>query len=235
MFDSKRYYLMHAENETNMKRCLIVFAKEPIKGRVKTRLSPYLTESQCTELYKAFLKDIISMAQRIRCEERILAYESYNKDPAYLKKIASDFLLYRQKGKDLGQKMHNAFKFAKDNNASKVVIIGSDFPNLPVSFIEDAFCQLDTKDIVLGPSSDGGFYLIGLKIPHRGLFTRIDWGTNTVLKDTLRNARALKKKIARLEKWYDVDDPGTLIRLIRDLKRGKNSTIAKWTRRFLKI
>jgi len=218
-----------------MKRCLIVFAKEPIKGKVKTRLSPYLAESQCTELYKAFLKDIISIAQRIRCEERILAYECDTEEPVYLKKIARGFLFYRQKGKNLGQKMHNAFKFARDNKASKVVIIGSDFPNLPISFIEEAFCQLGTNDIVVGPSSDGGFYLIGLKNPNSGLFKGIQWSTNRVLKDTLKNAMGLKKKVARLNKWYDVDEPETLIRLIRDLKREKNSTIAKWTRKFLNI
>jgi hypothetical protein len=237
-----------------MKRCLIIFAKEPEKGKVKTRLLPYLSrtflrdevlrksrkvrdlsESYCVNLYKVFLKDTIELAKNIQCEIKILAYESGNKNPKYLKKIAHPFKFYKQKGKNLGQRMHNAFKFAIDNGASRMVIIGSDSPNLPPSFIEDAFRKLQRSDIVLGPSLDCGYYLIGLRKPYLALFKGIKWSTNRVFSDTVKNVQTLKKRIAKLDKWYDVDDLKYFVRLRCDLQKEKNKNIAKWTRRFLKI
>jgi hypothetical protein len=237
-----------------MKRCLIIFAKEPEKGKVKTRLLPYLSrtfprdevfrksrkvrdlsESYCVNLYKAFLKDTIELAKNIQCEIKILAYDSDNNNSKYLKKIAHPFKFYQQKGKNLGQRMHNAFKFAIDSGASRMVIIGSDSPNLPASFIEDAFRKLQRSDIVLGPSLDCGYYLIGLRKPYLALFKGVRWSTDRVLSDTVKNAQALKRKIVKLDKWYDVDDLKSLVCLKRDLQKEKNKNIAKWTRRFLKI
>ena len=217
-----------------MKRCLIVFAKEPTKGRVKTRLTPYLSESQCVKLYKAFLKDTINLANSIQCAQRIMAYDCDTANPAYLKKIARGFLFYEQKGKNLGEKMHNAFQFAHEHNASKMVLMGSDFPTLPARFIEEAFRRLDTNDIVLGPSFDGGFYLIGLKRPHSALFNGIKWSTEGVLSHTVKNARILKQEVVKLDEWYDIDDISSLRRLQRDLRKVKNKATAKWTSKFLK-
>lgn len=213
---------------------LIVFAREPRKDMVKTRLRKHLSPGQCLGLYKAFLKDTLNLAKSIACDERVLAYESSGK-PSYLKKIARGFRFYKQEGKDLGEKMYNAFKFARKNKADRTVIIGSDSPTLPAGFIEAAFRELDRSDIILGPSCDGGVYLIGLKRPCRGLFKDVTWGSGEVLAESIGNARNLKKKTALLERWYDIDDSVSLNRLKRDLKEEKNGSIAVWTRRFLKI
>jgi hypothetical protein len=218
-----------------MKNCLIIFAKEPQEGKVKTRLMKYLSCRGCQDLYKAFLKDTINLAKRLQCKDKILAFEAENKDPIYLNKIASGFKFYRQQGKDLGQKMHNAFEFAKSRKASRIVLIGSDSPTLPVDYIKEAFQKLEKNDLILGPSYDGGYYLIGLKNPCLALFKGIKWGSARVFQDTIKNSKNLKKKVFSLRKWYDVDDFNSLVYLERFLKRQKDKNLAKWTRKFLRI
>ncbi|MDD5669518.1 MAG: TIGR04282 family arsenosugar biosynthesis glycosyltransferase [Candidatus Omnitrophica bacterium] len=216
-----------------MKDCLIVFAKEPQGGEVKTRLQSDLSQDTCVKLYKAFLKDTFKLVRAIQCFDMVLAYESSVSEPRYLKTIARDFIFYKQKGRDLGEKMYDAFKYAKGLNYEKVIIIGSDSPNLPAMYIKDAFKQLDENDIVLGPSYDGGYYLIGLKEPCLEIFKRVQWSSKTTLEDTVKNARRLEKKAAFLNTWYDVDDLSGLSRLTRDLM--KNKQAALWTRKALKI
>jgi len=216
-----------------MRDSLIIFAKEPKKGRVKTRLQDYLSEIQCVNLYKAFLRDTLDLTDKIACEHKILAYDAYGKSPRYLKKIAVRYTFYKQKGECLGERMYNAFRFAKDTGASKMVIIGSDSPTLPASSINKAFGLLGRADVVLGPSLDGGYYLIGLKSPCSGLFKGIAWSSSTVFKDTIKNAQKLKKKVALLDKRYDIDDVRALFRLKNDLSKIRNRSVARWTRKFM--
>lgn len=216
-----------------MKRCLIVLAKEPKKGRVKTRLQGYLSKTQCVNLYKAFLRDTLELVNKVSCEYKILAYESYGKTPRYLNRIASRCIFYKQEGNGLGERMYNACKFAKDNGASKTVVIGSDSPDLPLSAIKEAFVLLSHADVVLGPSFDGGYYLIGMKRPDFELFKGISWSSRTVFKDTIRNAGKLKNSVALLEKRYDVDDVAGLLRINKDLNKPRNRGIASRTRKFL--
>ncbi|MCQ9208759.1 MAG: TIGR04282 family arsenosugar biosynthesis glycosyltransferase [Omnitrophica bacterium] len=218
-----------------MKRRLIVFAKEPTKDKVKTRLSTGLSASGCLNLYKAFLKDTINLVKNIRCTEKILAYDSDGQSPHYLRRIAPHFTFYQQKGKDLGIRMHNAFKFAQKKTTAKTVILGSDSPSLPLNFIKKAFKQLEKCDLVVGPSLDGGYYLIGLKEPSIKLFKGISWSSESVLEDTIKRAKVLKKKVALLDRWYDVDSPEALQHLKADLKKKECRGSAKWTKRFLKI
>lgn len=222
---------MSHSRELGAKECLIVFAKEPQKGKVKTRLEGYLSKAQCVNLYKAFLRDTFELVNKIPCEYKILAYESHGKDFKYLKKMAPHYIFYRQSGFTLGERMFNACKFAKSKDVPKIVIIGSDSPDLPASSIEKAFGLLDGSDVVLGPSFDGGYYLIGLKSACAGLFKGIVWSSAAVFKDTIENARKLKKKVALLAKRYDVDDAKALFHLNRNLRKTKNS--ARWTRKFL--
>ncbi len=192
-----------------MKHCLIIFAREPKKGNVKTRLSRHLSEMECLKLYKRFLKNAVLLARKIKHCRRIIAYDSDNQNPSFLKKIAPDFGFYKQKGENLGEKMFDAFKaFAITN--TKTIIIGSDSPGLPETYINRAFDELNGKDLVLGPAYDGGYYLIGLKKPDWGIFEGIKWGYSSVFDKTLKNAKKLKKKIAVLDFWYDIDRPEDL-------------------------
>ena len=216
-----------------MKDCLIVFAREPKAGKVKTRLQKYLSKDMCVQLYKAFLNDTLELARAIKCFDKVLAYDSFTLEPAYLKTIARDFIFYKQNGRNLGEKMYNAFKFAMRMNCDRTVIIGSDSPNLPVKYVKEAYRRLDRSDIVLGPSYDGGYYLIGVKKPCAGIFRGVKWGSRTVLENTVKNAGNIGKIVSILEKWYDIDDFAALTLLRKDLKKDKKA--APWTRKLLKI
>lgn len=213
-----------------MKGCLIIFAKEPKPGKVKTRLKGYLSEERCAELYKVFLKDTLELARAAKCFHKILAYDAFGFAPRYLKTIAPDFIFYKQRGDDLGERMHNAFKFAKGMKCEKTLIIGSDSPDLPVTYLKEAFKCLDKNDIVLGPVFDGGYYLIGLKKPCLQIFQGVKWSSRSVFKDTLKIAIVLGIKAAVLKKWHDIDKYSDLVFLKQSLKKNKRS--APWTRKF---
>lgn len=217
-----------------MKNCLIIFAKEPEKGKVKTRLSNCFSSAQCLNLYKAFVKDTLSIAKRFSGAEKILAYEAGGARPRYLLKTAPGFKFYKQRGKDLGERMHNAFCYAQKNNAQATVIIGSDTPTLPAAFIARAFKRLRSNDLVIGPSFDGGYYLIGMRKPCAGIFSKISWSAPSVFSRTIDRARSFRKSVSILDKWYDLDGPEALTRLKRDLSKDKYKPLAKWTKRFLK-
>lgn len=214
-----------------MKDYLIIFAKEPQRGRVKTRLEGYLTKSGCVSLYKAFLRDTIELARKLRNKQKIIAFDSRHGRPGYLRKNAPGFSLLRQKGKGLGMRMHNAFKFTKQKGAQNTVIIGSDSPNLPARVIKRAFFELRRNDLVIGPSDDGGYYLIGLRESCLEIFSGIKWSSRKVFDHTLKKAKRLKKKVSLLESWYDVDTPESLERLKGDLRINRSQ--AKWTSRIL--
>lgn len=195
-----------------MTDCLIVFAKEPMKGKVKTRLSPYLSQTECLKLYKQLLANTLLLARNIKCGKRIIAYDSGDQNPSFLKKMASDFEFYRQKGRDIGERMFDAFKTYASIDA-KVVIIGSDSPDLPESYINRAFNELNENDLVLGPAYDGGYYLIGLKKPYRSVFNGIKWSSGSVFDRTLKNAKQSNLKTAILDFWHDIDRREDLIYL----------------------
>lgn len=218
-----------------MKRTLIIFAKEPQRGKVKTRMLSYLSHNKCLGLYKALLRDSIDIAKKVKVGKKVLAYHAGKGDPSYLSRIRRDFILYRQKGRNLGEKMHNAFLYEESKAGAKTIIIGSDSPTLPPSYIELAFRMLDKKDVVLGPSSDGGYYLVGLKRPCSALFKGIKWSTDTVFSETAKRARRLHRSIGMLKIVYDIDSPGDLALLRSELRQQKHKRNAKWTRKFLKV
>ena len=212
--------------------CLIIFAKEPKWGRVKTRLKTVLSEQQCVNLYKAFLRDTYSLSDSLTPLSKILAYDSLKEEPQYLKKIFRKYYFYKQEGNDLGTRMHNAFLWGKRSGAKRMVIIGSDSPTLPVQYIQQAFKSLTAHDVVLGPSRDGGYYLIGLIRPDVDLFKDVAWSLDQVFKKTVENAQKLKMRVHILKEWHDVDDAESLKYLQKKLSR-MNKGRAFWTRKFL--
>lgn len=216
-----------------MSKRLIVFAKEPEAGKVKTRLMGYLTGDQCVALYKAFLMDTVATAKNVICDERILAYDPGG-DPSYLRSISEGFELLRQEGDDLGQRMHNAFTYKQGVSPGKTVIIGSDSPTLPAAHIDEAFRHLDRFDMVLGPSFDGGYYLIGLNRPCADLFMGIEWSSKSVKECTLQKAGKLNLSVSLLQKWHDIDLPEDIERLRSD-EEGIKARHTKEVLKMLKI
>jgi rSAM/selenodomain-associated transferase 1 len=203
---------------SNQKTVLIIFAREPEDGKVKKRLRKDLPPPVVTRLYKAFVKDVVQTALEAKCDERMIFYTGTSSSAPFLRSFQNRFQLKRQAGKDLGIRMHRAFAYSHKQHFGKIIIIGTDCLTLAAKDIKKAFKQLGSHDCVLGPSKDGGYYLIGLKVPESRLFVRIDWGTSSVLAQTICQARKLRKKTFLLGKKEDIDTISDLRRLLRRVR-----------------
>ena len=186
---------------------LIIFAKAPVKGKVKTRLQKNLSQTEALKLYKGFLFQTVCMAKKIKnCKKTIACYP--DKNHPYFKTLAKrfGFQLTKQNGRDLGERMKNAITDFLNDDYKKVVIIGCDSPTLPKEYIEKAFNVLNKKSLVIGPSCDGGYYLIGVRGAAPPIFNKIKWGTKDVLKETLKRIpKEMLPSFHLLPFWYDID------------------------------
>jgi rSAM/selenodomain-associated transferase 1 len=137
--------------------------------------------------------------------------------------------LLNQVGDDLGQRMHRAFADLFSRGYRKVFIVGTDVPTLPLSVYQEAASLIESHDLVLGPATDGGYYLMGLKRPVPELFVDVPWSTANVLAATRRNASAVGLTVALVKEWRDIDAPEDLRALIRDctqdMKRPKQERV----------
>jgi uncharacterized protein len=212
-----------------MKNLLIIFAKAPEPGLVKTRLIPFLTPKMAALLQEAFLLDIIQMTDqeskqlnRSMSWSRLLACAPDTEHPFFQRCERNESIrLICQKGDDLGERMDLAFRQTFSEGFEKVVIIGCDAPTLPISCIESAFESLSAHSLVLGPSLDGGYYLIGAKCPPTELLYGMAWGTEAVLSETLQRLNATKRSYHLLPFWYDIDLPRDFIFLRQHLEYRK--------------
>lgn len=193
-------------------RRIIVFTKEPVPGKVKTRLCPPLTPDQACGLYRAFAKDTAAAVLETAKTHVEIAWDGPdNPDLTWLHPDKPVFFL--QQGEDLGQKLIHAFHRAFEAKAEKVLILGSDSPGLTPKDFENAFESLNEKDVVLGPSEDGGYYLVGMKKPHPAVFQRISWSTDRAFKETLHIIKQEKLSLGLLEHFVDVDTFEDILRL----------------------
>ncbi len=214
-----------------MKSTIIIMAKVPRAGNVKTRLQPFLSPAQCVSLSEAFLEDAIYKAQN-RANDLIIAFSPGSERGYFAKFENNKFTLLAQKGENLGEKMFNAFQFAFANNSDAVVMIGTDSPTFPAEFINRAFENLQNSDTVLGESEDGGFYLIGLRTLRKEIFADVEWSSPETFEQTTKNIRNIGLKLFCLPIWFDVDFPDDLIKLNKDL--AQDSDIAPKTYKLLK-
>jgi uncharacterized protein len=195
----------------NKGTALIIFAKSPVPGQVKTRLIPELGQEKATALYEELLLRTINTSIKSNANE-VQLWISGNDQHPFFKKIKSDknIMFYKQKGHDLGKRMFNAFEFTL-KQYSIAVLIGSDCPELSSTDIDKASELLENgKDIVLGPAHDGGYYLIALKKNNLILFSDIEWGEESVFNDTCTRAKSLNMEVGILERRNDVDRPDDL-------------------------
>ena len=204
-----------------MKRTLILFAKAPVPGKVKTRLSPVLTPEQCAELAEALIKDSAALLQRAEAEERRIAYAPVDGEPLLRQQAGPEFDYRPQSEGDLGDRMRHAFEEAFAEGSTAAVIIGSDSPAIPAEWINEALASLADHDIVLGPTADCGYYLIGLSSSSwrqagslsalsENFFNSIEWSTDKVLPVTLGRISEMHLKLHLLPPWIDLDTPDSL-------------------------
>lgn len=212
----------------NQKDLLILFTKSPYASDVKTRLSSIFSQKERACLQKAFILDTLSLTACLSVK-RVLAYTPDIKDRShpsqgqralrgshpFFSKCEKEcsVLLIKQEGADLGERMKNGFHWGFSHGFQRIVIIGSDSPTIPASFIKEAFNRLKTVPIVLGPALDGGYYLIGVSGHVPDIFNNIKWGSDTVLSDTLMRL----SRYALLPFWYDVDYQEDIDFLIKHL------------------
>jgi uncharacterized protein len=194
------------------RRVLAVMAKAPRPGLVKTRLCPPLSPDEAAALARAFLLDVIGQVRSLAAARRAIVYAPVDALPMF-QALAPDFALMAQRGEDLGARLFHAFEDLLAEGAPGAIVIGSDVPTLPSAVLATALEHLAGADLVLGPSEDGGYYLIGLREPRPALFGDMVWSTAGVFEETMRRARALGLDIAVLPQWFDVDTAADLERL----------------------
>ncbi|GFO68558.1 hypothetical protein GMLC_21370 [Geomonas limicola] len=209
-----------------MKPVLAVFAKTPHPGKVKTRLAPALTPEEGAELYHCMLQDTIARMRTLGVETVIF----YDGDEEFFRNFHPGLRLIRQHQAGLGERLEAAFRQLEDLGYRERVVIGSDAPDLPLSFIREAFDFLGTgKDVVFGPAEDGGYYLVGLSGGMADLFQDVPWSTSEVLAVSYQKAQHAEFAVELISTWYDIDSYEDLLRPgLYDPESG-----ATLTRRFL--
>ena len=182
------------------KKGLIIFTRNPELGKCKTRLAKTIGDENALEVYKYLLNHTASISKDIKADRYVFYSENIKKEDLWESGI---FRKKLQKGEDLGQKMLNAFAELLGMGYEKVVIIGSDLLDLDADLVNNAFAQLDFNDVVIGPATDGGYYLLGMKNMYVKLFENKDWGTDSVLKATLGDLQ--NSTVHLLKKLNDID------------------------------
>lgn len=191
---------------------LIIFAKEPAPGLVKTRLCPPLSPEAAARLYRQFLEDVLEEMAQVPHVSLALAYTPDTARPFFHDLAPPGTHLFAQAGEDLGERLQQAFAWGFAQGAAAVLIRNSDSPDLPGSLVLAAreILERDRAPVVLGPCPDGGYYLVGLKTPRPRLFAGIKWSSPTVLADTQTLAEALGLPVHLLPAWLDIDTPTDL-------------------------
>lgn len=184
------------------KKLLLIFVKNPEKGKVKTRLAKTVGNEKAYQTYLKLLDFTINVAEDVQSHKQIW-YSAFIDEtdgfgePKFEKKL--------QKGENLGERMLNAFRNGFEENFKKIVIIGSDCPGISTEIIEDAFTQLNNQDIVIGPSEDGGYYLLGLTRMLSEVFKDITWSTGKVFSETVNVLKQKNLNYGELPTLNDID------------------------------
>lgn len=203
------------------KKGIIFFTRIPTLGKTKTRLEPFIGKEKCVKLQTAFIKDIYNTISNIGID--IIVNYSDHGDLGLLKEIINeDVCFLEQQGKDLGEKMYNAISLTLERY-DEIVLIGSDLPLIEKRDINSAFKILKNKDIVISPTYDGGYYLIGMKEKNQEVFN-IKYSTNLVFNETIKRIKELGKSYEIGNIQLDIDDKDDFIKLYKHLRKDKETS-----------
>ena len=205
------------QHSRNNDRTLVIMAKAPRPGAVKTRLARSLPVEAVTELYRCLLGDTMELAHSLSGGK--VAIMCPDSDVEELAQVAGGTTgVVAQQGEGLAAGLRSVFEHFTASGRQRVVAFNSDSPHLPVSVLERAFETLIAHDVVVGPTHDGGYYLVGAKAPNAALFHGDGMGTNSALDGLLARARRLQLSVGFAEPFYDIDVEGDLTRLAGDLR-----------------
>ncbi len=197
-----------------MEDAVVLMAKAPVAGRVKTRLCPPLEPRESARLYSCMLGDTAAEMAALTRVHRYFFIDRPESADALPDAPFRAFEPFPQRGRDLGDRMRNAAGTAFGHGARRVVIVGADSPSLSAGTVRSAFAELsDGASVVFGPSADGGFYLLGLTSPDERLFRGIRWSTATVLRTAAVRCRSLPAPFSFLPRGRDVDTVEDLVAL----------------------
>ncbi len=218
-----------------MPNALIIVAKAPIIGQMKTRLCPPLSAAAAAELFRCFLVDTIARACTVSDAQVCLAFTPANSEALFRALLPFPLRYLPQRGNGLGERLVNIFADLLHQGFSKVVIMDSDSPTLPTAYLQEAFTSLSDlrNDAVFGPCSDDGYYLVGARAVHHELFENITWSTSSVLIETLTQAQLHKLNLTLLPSWYDIDNGADLYKLVAELGQLDGNAGVPRTRAFL--
>src|SRR6266496_6553063 len=188
-------------------QALLIFTKNLIFGNVKTRLAATVSNEVAFTVYKQLVQHTISVTDCLPVDKIVFYSEQIDERDMWSNDIYEKQL---QAGKDLGERIHNAFHQVFNKGYSKAVIIGTDCPELTSGIIMSAFVYLNNHDVVIGPARDGGYYLLGMKKLHTELFRNINWSSDKVLQQTLTACRQLFLSTHLLPELSDIDDENDL-------------------------
>jgi rSAM/selenodomain-associated transferase 1 len=194
---------------------LAVMAKAPVPGTVKTRLAPPLTQEQAAELYLALLSDQLEHLTELGAADLYVAFTPSDAMPLIASIAPAGYRCFAQRGGDLGERMNEVLAELWRRGHRNLILIGSDLPPVPLNTFHDGFAQLSAgeKRVVLGPSSDGGYYLIGMNPPVPEIFSGMTWSHEHVLEVTTDKLTGLGIDFGLLPEWFDVDTVEDLERL----------------------
>ena len=182
------------------KKAIIIFTRNPELGKCKTRLANTIGDASALEIYKMLSQHTVEITKDLKADKFVFYSDSIWKEDIW---NLETFRKKLQMGEELGARMENAFADIFEMGYEKAVIIGSDMYDLSQSDLEEAFSRLETQDFVIGPAEDGGYYLLGMKQLNGSIFRNKNWGTKTVLKDTLKDLE--KENVAQLKERNDID------------------------------
>ena len=210
-------------------RLVVIMAKAPRPGSVKTRLAQSLSLQSVTELYRCLLSDTIALAQSLDQVEVVIMCPVPDVEELS-RAVGSTVPIVAQTGQGLAAGLTSVFAHFTTRGHQRVIAFNSDSPHLPASVLVAAFDSLESDDLIVGPTYDGGYYLVGARASYPGLFTSDGMGTGSALETLLRRAGALGLSVHLTDPFYDIDVAADLSQLADDLKRipGKAPRTAKW-------
>lgn len=192
-----------------MNRALVLLAKKPVYGKVKTRLAKSVGKQKALAVYQKLLALHCDICSKVNASKVVFWTPEKEQNSVY---FTSEFTHKIQVGEDLGEKMYNAIQVMIQNGFDEVVLIGTDCPFLTPELIENSFARLQDHDLVIGPAEDGGYYLIGMKKAIKNVFEGISWSSELVLKQTLEKCLKQNLKVHQLAVLSDIDNEKDLMK-----------------------
>lgn len=206
---------------------LLIFAKQPISGQVKTRLIPPLTGPQAATLYAFAQGETIHQLQHVNYSSVIC----YSGEKNYFQQRYPKCRLIAQGDGDLGQRLQRMFSHQFNQSVEKICVVGTDSPDMPVDLVVQAFAQLSCCDVVTVPALDGGYVLFGARRECTPLFERIHWSSAEVLQQTRQRAKESGYSYREIEQWQDIDDLPSLSAFI---ERSGSTLTGRYAQRCLR-